>query len=152
TRTDEVNLTSLPLHHGASHGYALQALASGQTVVLMERFDAEALLALIEAERATYMNMVPTQFVRIAALDPAVRARYDVSSMKRVLHGSAPCPIAAKQAMFDLFGPIIWETYGGMEGLGTIGSPDDWLARPGTVGRAASALGIDVVVLNEAGN
>ena len=55
--------------------------------------------------------------------------------MKRVLHGSAPCPIPAKQAMFDLFGPIIWETYGGMEGLATIGSPDDWLAHPGTVGR-----------------
>ena len=98
------------------------------------------------------MNMVPTQFVRIAALEPDVRDRYDVSSMKRVLHGSAPCPIPAKQAMFDLFGPIIWETYGGMEGLATIGSPDDWLAHPGTVGRAATALGIEVVILDDDGN
>ena len=152
TGPDEVNLTCLPLHHGAAHGYALQALASGQTVVLMERFDAEALLRLIEAERVTYMNMVPTQFVRIAALEPDVRDRYDVSSMKRVLHGSAPCPIPAKQAMFDLFGPIIWETYGGMEGLATIGSPEDWLAHPGTVGRAATALGIEVVILDDDGN
>jgi long-chain acyl-CoA synthetase len=117
----------------------------------MERFDAEALLGLIEAERVTYTNMVPTQFVRIAALDADTRGRYDVSSMQRILHGSAPCPIAAKQAMFDLFGPIIWETYGGMEGLATIGSPEDWLAHPGTVGRAASPLGIDVVVLDESG-
>jgi long-chain acyl-CoA synthetase len=152
TSADEVNLTSLPLHHGASHGYALQALASGQTVVLMERFDAETLLRLIEAERVTHMNMVPTQFVRIAALAPDVCARYDLSSMKRVLHGSAPCPIPAKQAMFDLFGPIIWETYGGMEGLATIGSPEDWLAHPGTVGRAATALGIEVVILGDDGN
>jgi long-chain acyl-CoA synthetase len=152
TGADEVNLTCLPLHHGAGHGYPLQALACGQTVVLMERFDPETLLALIEAERVTYMNMVPTQFGRIAALDPDVLARYDLSSMKRVLHGSAPCPVDAKQAMFDLFGPIIWETYGGMEGLATIGAPDDWLARPGTVGRAATALGIDVVVLDEAGD
>ena len=152
TGEDEVNLTCLPLHHGAGHGYPLQALACGQTVVLMERFDAENLLALIEAEQVTYMNMVPTQFVRIAALEPEVRDRYDVSSMKRVLHGSAPCPIAAKQAMFDLFGPIVWETYGGMEGLATIGSPEDWLAHPGTVGRAASALGIGVVILDDDGN
>ena len=72
--------------------------------------------------------------------------------MKRVLDGSAPCPIPAKQAMFDLFGPIIWETYGGMEGLATIGSPDDWLAHPGTVGRAATALGIEVVILDDDGN
>jgi long-chain acyl-CoA synthetase len=152
TDADEVNLTCLPLHHGAGHGYPLQALACGQTVVLMERFEAVALLALIEAERVTYMNMVPTQFVRIAALDPEVSERYDLSSMKRVLHGSAPCPIAAKQAMFDRFGPIIWETYGGMEGLATIGAPDDWLAHPGTVGRAATALGIEVVILDESGN
>lgn len=152
TGADEVNLTCLPLHHGAGNGYALQALASAQTVVIMERFDAEALLRLIEAEGVTYMNMVPTQFVRIAALEPETRDRYDVSSMKRVLHGSAPCPIPAKQAMFDLFGPIIWETYGGMEGLATIGSPDDWLAHPGTVGRAATALGIEVVILDDDGN
>ena len=152
TGADEVNLTCLPLHHGAGHGYPLQALACGQTVVLMERFDAEALLALVEAEQVTYMNMVPTQFVRIAALDADARERYDLSSMKRVLHGSAPCPVSAKQAMFDLFGPIIWETYGGMEGLATIGAPEDWLAHPGTVGRAATALGIDVVILDDAGD
>jgi acyl-CoA synthetase (AMP-forming)/AMP-acid ligase II len=97
------------------------------------------------------MNMVPTQFVRIAALEPEIRNRYDLSSMRRVLHGSAPCPIPAKQAMFDLFGPIIWETYGGMEGLATIGSPEDWLAHPGTVGRAATALGIEVVILDDNG-
>ncbi len=152
TGADEVNLTCLPLHHGAGHGYPLQALACGQTVVLMERFDAEALLALVESERVTYMNTVPTQFVRIAALDADARQRYNLSSMKRVLHGSAPCPVSAKQAMFDLFGPIIWETYGGMEGLATIGAPEDWLAHPGTVGRAATALGIDVVILDDAGN
>ena len=74
TGADEVNLTCLPLHHGAGNGYALQALACAQTVVVMERFDADALLRLIEAERVTYMNMVPTQFVRIAALEPE-RAR-----------------------------------------------------------------------------
>lgn len=151
TNAEEVNLTCLPLHHGAAHGYALQALAIGQTVVIMERFDAEAFLRLIEAERVTYANMVPTQFVRIAALEADVRDRHDVSSMKRVLHGSAPCPIPAKQAMFDTFGPIIWETYGGMEGLATIGAPDDWLAHPGTVGRAARELGIEVVIFDDAG-
>jgi long-chain acyl-CoA synthetase len=150
--TDEVNLTCTPLHHAAGYGYLLQALACAQTVVLMERFDAEELLRLVEAQRVTYMNMVPTQFVRIAGLDAAVRSRYDLSSLRRVLHGSAPCPVAAKQAMFDLFGPVIWETYGGTEGLATVASPEDWLAHPGTVGRAATRLGIDVAILDDDGN
>jgi acyl-CoA synthetase (AMP-forming)/AMP-acid ligase II len=108
----------------------------GGTVIVMEKFDAEEALALIEKHRVTHAQWVPTHFVRMLKLDPEVRARYDVSSLRTVFHAAAPCPVKVKQQMIKWWGPIIHEFYGGTEanGLTTIG-PVEWLERPGSVGR-----------------
>jgi long-chain acyl-CoA synthetase len=93
---------------------------------------------------------VPTQFVRFLRLPDDVRARYDVSSLEVVVHSAAPCPRDVKQQMLDWWGPVIWETYGGMEGAATIAKPHRWLEKPGTVGRAIR--GMQVRILDDDGN
>ncbi len=145
---DERNLALAPMHHLAGWSYPHSALLLGQTTVLVDGFDAEEVLALIERERITYANFVPLHFVRIAALDRDVVARYDVSSVRRILHGSAPCPVDVKLRMMEIFGAdTIWETYGGSEGFGALIGPDEWRARPGSVGRPA----IGAKILDEQG-
>ncbi len=140
---DERNLALAPLHHLAGWSYPHSALLLGQTTVLVDGFDAEDTLALIERERITYANFVPLHFIRIAGLAPEVVARFDVSSVRRVLHGSAPCPVDVKQRMMEIFGDdTIWETYGGSEGFGSLIGPAEWRARPGSVGRPAVAAKI----------
>src|SRR3546814_5925963 len=106
-------------------------------LVIMDRFDAEEALRLIERHRVTFMQMVPTMFVRLLALPNAVRTRYDVSSLRKVVHAAAPCPVEIKRRMIEWFGPIIYEYYGGSEGNGsTFITPEEWLERAGSVGRA----------------
>src|SRR6202046_5940083 len=87
--------------------------------------------------------MVPTQFVRRLRLPPVVRAAYDVSSLQVVVHSAAPCPVEVKRQMMDWRGPVIWETYGGMEGAATIAKPRRWLQKPGTVGRAVRGMTVE---------
>ena len=145
---DDINLALAPMHHLAGWSYPHSALLLGQTTVLVDGFDAEAVLALIERERVTYANFVPLHFVRIAALAPDAVARYDMGSIRRVLHGSAPCPVDVKQRMMEIFGrDTIWETYGGSEGFGSLIGPDEWRARPGSVGRPA----VEAKILDDAG-
>jgi long-chain acyl-CoA synthetase len=105
-------------------------------MVCMDGFDAEAALALTQRYRCTNSHMVPTHFKRMLALPPEVRGQYDLSSMRWLIHAAAPCPVPLKQQMLDLWGPCVWEYYAATEGGGTIASPEDWLAHPGTVGRA----------------
>jgi acyl-CoA synthetase (AMP-forming)/AMP-acid ligase II len=108
----------------------------GATVVLMEKFDPRECLELIERYRVTDAQFVPTMFVRMLRLARAERERYDVSTLRRVLHTAAPCPVAVKQQMLDWWGPIIDEYYSGTEDLGaTFISAQEWLAHPGSVGR-----------------
>jgi long-chain acyl-CoA synthetase len=107
-------------------------------------------LAAIEHHRVTTAYMVPTQFVRMLRLPQEVRDRYDVSSLEVVVHSAAPCPLEVKKQMMDWWGPVIWETYGGMEGAATIAKPYRWLEKPGTVGR--SVAGMKVKILDEDGN
>ena len=131
-----VYLSPAPLYHSAPLGFCLGVQRLGGTVVVMERFDAETALALIERHRVTHSQWVPTMFSRMLKLPDAVRARYDLSSLKAAIHAAAPCPVAVKQAMFDWWGPIVYEYYGGTETNGlTFIPPDDWLAHPGSVGR-----------------
>jgi long-chain acyl-CoA synthetase len=133
--SDHVVLAVSPMHHLAGWSYPHSALTIGQTTVLVDGFDPEAALALIERERVTYANFVPLHFVRIAALDRAVADRFDLASVQVILHGSAPCPVDVKWRMFELFGPdVIWETYGGSEGLASVISPSEWREHPGSVG------------------
>jgi long-chain acyl-CoA synthetase len=150
TGPGEVHLACGPLYHTAPCAYANYALLLGHAVVLEEHFDAEACLALIERERVTWSHMVPINFVRILALDDGARARHDVSSVKRILHAAAPCPVDIKRRIMGFFPPdTVWEYYGMTEGLATIVSPGEWLAKPGTVGR--SAPGLEVSILDEDG-
>ncbi len=134
---DTVYLCPAPLYHAAPIAWSLSVQRLGGTVVLMRRFDAEKALALIERYRVNRAQFVPTMFVRMLKLDPGVRARYDVSSLQAVIHAAAPCPVEVKHAMLDWWGPVIYEYYAGSEGGGFVAvGPQEWLERPGTVGRA----------------
>jgi acyl-CoA synthetase (AMP-forming)/AMP-acid ligase II len=138
-----VYLSPAPLYHAAGINYSMAVQRTGAAVVLMRRFDAEAVLRLIERYRVTHAQFVPTMFVRMLKLPPAVRAQYDVSSLECVLHAAAPCPVDVKRQMMHWFGPIIHEYYGGTEGFaGTIIGPDEWLAHPGSVGKPLTPVHI----------
>jgi long-chain acyl-CoA synthetase len=140
---DEVVLAVCPMHHLAGWSYPHSALVLGQTVALVDGFDPELVLASIERERVTYLNLVPYHFIRIAALPVDVVERYDVSSVRALLHGSAPCPVDVKWRMMEIFGPdIIWETYGGSEGMASVISPEEWREHPGSVGCPTTELRI----------
>jgi long-chain acyl-CoA synthetase len=144
-----VHLVSAGMHHGGCQSFYQGALNVGQAVAIMARFDAERTLEMISRHRVTTAYMVPTQFVRLLRLPSAVRAAYDVSSLQVVVHSAAPCPVEVKRQMMDWWGPVIWETYGGMEGAATIAKPHRWLQKPGTVGRAVR--GMTVKVLDDGG-
>lgn len=134
---DTIYLSTSPLYHAAPLRWAMTVLRLGGTVIVMERFDAEEALALIERYAITHATFVPTHFIRMLKLDEDMRARYDMRSLRAVVHAAAPCPIPVKQAMIDWWGPIIHEYYSGTEQCGiTAISATEWLARPGSVGRA----------------
>ena len=134
-----------PLYHSGPNSYALRALRQADRVLLLPRFEAEELLAAIEQHRITHLFMVPTMFVRLLALPPAIRARYDLSSMEWVVHAGAPCPREVKAAMIAWLGPVVHEFYGGTES-GCVTSCDsaDALRRPGTVGRGVDGARIEI--------
>ncbi|KUH95480.1 acyl-CoA synthetase [Mycobacterium sp. IS-1556] len=133
---DSVYLSPAPLYHAAGVNYTMAVQRVGAATVLMRRFDAEAVLRLIETHRVTHAQFVPTMFVRMLKLPEEVRASYDVSSLQCVIHAAAPCPVDVKHLIMDWFGPIVHEYYGGTEGFAgsTIG-PQEWLAHQGSVGR-----------------
>ncbi|HEX4248306.1 MAG TPA: acyl-CoA synthetase, partial [Pseudonocardia sp.] len=131
-----VYLSPAPLYHAAPLGYTMAVHRLGGTVVVMARFDAEQTLRLIAEYRVSHVQFVPTMFVRLLRLPDSVRAGYDLSSLRSVVHAAAPCPVELKRAMIDWWGPIIWEYYAGTEGNGmTLIDAQDWLAHPGSVGR-----------------
>jgi acyl-CoA synthetase (AMP-forming)/AMP-acid ligase II len=133
---DSVQLSPGPLYHAAPLGWAMITQAFGGTSVIMERFDPEQTLALIERHRITHLQVVPTMLIRMLKLPPEVRARYDVSSLQAVVHAAAPCPVEVKRQVIDWFGPIVWEYYAGSEGSGYFAIDSaTWLAHPGSVGR-----------------
>ncbi|OBA62609.1 acyl-CoA synthetase [Mycobacterium sp. 1100029.7] len=130
-----VYLSPAPLYHAAGVNYTMAVNRVGAASILMAKFDAESVLRLIETHRVTHAQFVPTMFVRMLKLPEAVRQRYDVSSLRCVIHAAAPCPVDVKHQMMDWFGPIIHEYYGGTEGFaGTVIGPEEWLAHPGSVG------------------
>ncbi|MEV4572215.1 AMP-binding protein [Nonomuraea jabiensis] len=144
-----VHLVTSPLYHAAPGSFAMSALHQGHTVVVHERFDAEATLRDIERYRVTSSHMVPTHFHRMLRLPAAVRERYDLSSLRSLVHAGAPCPVEVKRRMIDWVGPIVWEYLGATEGLVSIVSSREWLERPGTVGRPFP--GFTVRLLDESG-
>ena len=143
-----VYLSPAPLYHAAGVNYTMAVHRVGAASILMPKFDAEAVLRLIQEHRVTHAQFVPTMFVRMLKLPEKVRDSYDVSSLECVLHAAAPCPVEVKSRMMAWFGPIICEYYGGTEGFaGTIIGPEEWLAHPGSVGKPFSP----VHVLSEEG-
>ena len=133
---EDLHLCTGPLYHAAPLAFSLSApLNAGVGVVLMDGWDAEAALPLIERHRVTHTHMVPTMFHRLLSLPDAVKAAHDLSSLRFIIHGAAPCPVAVKQGLMDWLGPVVWEYYAATEGLGTFCNPHVWLARPGTVGK-----------------
>jgi long-chain acyl-CoA synthetase len=136
---DSIYLSPAPLYHAAPLHFSMSILRAGGTVVVMERFDPEAALALIERYQVTHSQWVPTMFVRFLKLSEAERRRHDLSSHRIAIHAAAPCPVAVKEQMIAWWGPILFEYYSSTEGVGatTIDSAD-WLAHKGSVGRALS--------------
>jgi acyl-CoA synthetase (AMP-forming)/AMP-acid ligase II len=136
-----VYLLPAPLYHAAPLVGSLTVQQLGGTVVVMERFDAAEVLRLIETHRITHGQFVPTMFVRLLRLPEEERRRFDHSSLRSAVHAAAPCPVHVKQAMMDWWGPIIHEYYNSTEAVGgTRIGPEEWLAHPGSVGRAGPEL------------
>jgi len=134
---DTVYLSPAPLYHAAPLVFTNSVLSSGGTIIVMDHFDPEQALALIERHRVTASQWVPTMFVRLLRLPDAARRKCDLSSHKVAVHAAAPCPIEIKRAMIDWWGPILHEYYAGSEGNGfVVIDSHEWLAHPGSVGRA----------------
>ncbi|OSC41981.1 fatty-acid--CoA ligase FadD4 [Mycobacterium decipiens] len=147
---DSVYLSPAPIYHTAPSVWSMGVQAAGITTVVMEKFDPEGALDAIQRHRVTHAQFVPAMFVRMLKLPEDVRNSYDLSSLKRVIHAAAPCPVDIKKQMMDWWGPIIDEYYASSEASGsTLITAQDWLAHPGSVGKPM--LGA-VHVLGEDGN
>jgi long-chain acyl-CoA synthetase len=134
----DLHLCTGPLYHAAPLAFSLSGpLAYGVGVVLMDGWDAEETLRLVERHRITHTHMVPTMFHRLLALPDDVKKRHDLSTLRFVLHGAAPCPVPVKSALIEWLGPVVYEYYAATEGGGTFVGPEEWLKKPGTVGRPA---------------
>ena len=134
---DSVYLSPAPMYHSAPIGFCTAVQSLGGTVVMMERFDPREALQALEKYAVTHSQWVPTMFSRMLKLPEEERTGFDLSAHRVAIHAAAPCPRKVKQQMFEWWGPILHEYYGGTElnGLTYVG-PEDWLAHPGTVGRA----------------
>ena len=140
-------LSPAPLYHSAPQAAVSLAIRHGGTAIIMEKFDPEAYLALIEKYRVTHSQLVPTMFSRLLKLPEAARRRHDLSSLEIAIHAAAPCPVQVKEQMIEWWGPIIHEYYGATEGLGfTACDSAEWLAHRGSVGKVL--LG-DLHILDE---
>jgi long-chain acyl-CoA synthetase len=131
-----VHLVVSPLYHTAVLNFCTNHLHFGHMVVLMEKWDALGALERIARYGVTSTHMVPTQFVRLLALPEGARREADVSSLRHVIHSAAPCPVDVKRRMLAWWGNVIYEYYAASEGGGTLATPQEWLAHPGTVGKA----------------
>jgi long-chain acyl-CoA synthetase len=146
-RDGMIYLSPAPLYHSAPQAAVSLTIRQGGTAIIMERFDPEAYLALVEQYRVTHSQLVPTMFSRMLKLPEDTRRRHDLSSLEIAIHAAAPCPVPVKEQMIEWWGPIIHEYYGATEGLGfTACDSQEWLAHRGSVGRVL--LG-DLHILDE---
>ncbi|WP_419254500.1 acyl-CoA synthetase [Caulobacter sp. ErkDOM-YI] len=147
---DSVYLSPAPLYHAAPLRWCMSVHKLGGTVIVMEKFDPEAALALIEKYKVSCGQFVPTHFVRMLKLPEETRAKYDVSSMQSAVHAAAPCPVPVKEQMIAWWGPVIFEYYAGTEGNGFCWiNSQNWLTHKGSVGQAV--LG-ELRICDEDGN
>jgi long-chain acyl-CoA synthetase len=142
-RPDDVHLMCGPGYHMAPAAYAQMSLNEGGRVVIMPRWDATECLRLIETEHVTTAQMVPANFIRILEADWAA---FDLSSVRKILHAAAPCPVPVKRRIIDVFPPgAVWEYYGASEGMASVISPEEWLSKPGSVGRPFPGLSVRIL-------
>ena len=147
---DSVYLSPAPLYHSAPLFYCMSSMRLGATVVVMEQFDPEEALQLIEQYKVTHSQWVPTMFVRMLKLPEAVRTKYDLSSHRCAIHAAAPCPVEVKKQLIEWWGPIVEEYYSATEGMGaTYINSTDYLTHPGSVGRTLLA---PIHIVDEDGN
>ncbi|MGW0196013.1 AMP-binding protein [Nonomuraea sp. NPDC003201] len=143
---DDVHLVTSPMYHSAPCAHTQFALHLGHAVVVAPKFEPVTILELIERYRVTNAMMVPTMFHRMLQLPEEVRGKYDVSSLRQVIHTAAACPVAVKQQIMDWWGPVLYEYYGSTEStIAFAVKPHDWLARPGTVGRPVPTFEAKIV-------
>ncbi len=135
-REGQTYLSPAPLYHSAPQGAVGLTIRVGGTAIIMERFDPEQYLQLVEKYQVTHSQLVPTMFNRMLKLPPEVRSKYDLSSLEAVVHAAAPCPIPVKEQMIEWWGPVIIEYYAATEAIGfTSCDSHEWLAHKGTVGQ-----------------
>jgi acyl-CoA synthetase (AMP-forming)/AMP-acid ligase II len=145
-----VYLSPAPLYHAAPLRWIMTVHRIGGTAVIMEHFDPEEFLELVQRFAVTHSQTVPTMFVRMLKLPDAIRTAYSLSSLQCVFHAAAPCPVEVKRQIIEWFGPIIHEYYAGSEGNGFVYcNSEQWIAKPGTVGQALSGI---LHVLDDDGN
>ncbi|MBV9043104.1 MAG: AMP-binding protein [Acidimicrobiia bacterium] len=150
---DDVHLLCGPSYHAGPCGWAFTALYMTATTVIMPAWDAREWLKLVDRHRVTRAFMVPAHFIRLLEVPEEERAQYDLSSLRMIVHGAAPCPVPIKRRMIEWLGPLgceIHELYGGSEGGATKIGPEEWLAKPGSVGKPWP--GVEVRVVDEDGN
>ena len=145
-----VHLVGSPLYHTAVLTFSGAAVHLAHTVVIMDKWTPEGCLDLIQRYRVTHSHMVPTQFHRLLALPPEVRASYDVSSLRHMIHAAAPCPPDVKRRMIEWWGNAVDEYYAASEGGGTIVTAEQWMKKPGTVGKAWPMS--EIAIFNDEGN
>ncbi|MFI5953183.1 AMP-binding protein [Cryptosporangium sp. NPDC051539] len=146
-----VSLVTGPLYHGAPGAWGLYGLHHGHTVVLAGKWDSERFLRLVERYGVTTAQLAPIHFHRLLQLPAEIRERHDTRSLQVVSHAGAPTPVAVKRRMMEWWGPVLWEFYACSEGFGTSISPVEWLAHPGSVGRA-DGDGAQMTILDDDGN
>ena len=135
-KPDAVYLSPAPLYHTAPSVWSMGMQSVGVPVVVMEKFTADGALDAIARHRVTHGQFVPAMFTRMLKLPDSVRDSYDVSSLERVIHAAAPCPVEVKARMIEWWGPIVDEYYASSEGMGlTLITAEEWLGHPGSVGR-----------------
>ena len=149
---DDVQMCAGPAYHAAPLAFDVRsAMSQGNPLVFLDRWESEGVLAAIERYRVTRAHLVPIMFQRLLALPAETKAKYDISSLRYVIHGAAPCPPEVKKAMIDWIGPIIHEYYAGSEGgAGFLIDSHEWLAKPGTVGKLPAPDAVQL--LDDEGN
>ena len=150
-RDHDLHMCTGPAYHAAPLlGDVRRPLTNGVPLVFIDKWDSEFVLRTISQRRVTHAHMVAIMFQRLLALPAEVKARYDLSSLKLIRHGAAPCPPEVKRAMIDWLGPIIHEYYAGSEGgVGFALNSHEWLKKPGSVGRRPAPD--DALILDDAG-
>jgi long-chain acyl-CoA synthetase len=147
---DNVHICGSPLYHTAPLAFSSAAIHIGHPVILMDKWDPAEMLDLIGKYKVTQSHMVPTQFHRLLALPDDIKNKADVDSLRSMVHAAAPCPVDIKQRMLEWWGPVIYEYYAATEGGGTLVTPEEWLKKPGTVGRPWTNA--EIRILDDDGN